>query len=172
MYLQRQLCHADIRTTEHYYGHLERHVLAAGAIGYGGSDRTGREAALEKALVAARRRLRTPRAPDPTFGPRSASWGLRRDRRPSRYPCGADVIDPRLDVLGDEAQGPLLSTDPDRRDASRLGGVVEPRRRSSRRRGAAPPAAPPIVDWLPPLLVAVEDSLGSPRSPYGAGIRL
>ena len=32
MYLQRQLGHADIRTTERYYGHLERHVLAAGAV--------------------------------------------------------------------------------------------------------------------------------------------
>jgi integrase len=32
MYVQRQLGHADIRTTEHYYGHLERHVLAAGAV--------------------------------------------------------------------------------------------------------------------------------------------
>jgi integrase len=32
MYVQRQLGHADISTTEHYYGHLERHVLAAGAI--------------------------------------------------------------------------------------------------------------------------------------------
>lgn len=32
MYVQRQLGHADIATTERYYGHLERHVLAAGAI--------------------------------------------------------------------------------------------------------------------------------------------
>jgi integrase len=32
MYVQRQLGHADIATTEHYYGHLERHVLAAGAV--------------------------------------------------------------------------------------------------------------------------------------------
>jgi integrase len=32
MYVQRQLGHADIRTTERYYGHLERHVLAAGAL--------------------------------------------------------------------------------------------------------------------------------------------
>jgi integrase len=32
MYVQRQLGHADIATTEHYYGHLERHVLAAGAL--------------------------------------------------------------------------------------------------------------------------------------------
>jgi integrase len=32
MYVQRQLGHADIGTTEHYYGHLERHVLAAGAV--------------------------------------------------------------------------------------------------------------------------------------------
>jgi integrase len=32
MYVQRQLGHADIGTTERYYGHLERHVLAAGAI--------------------------------------------------------------------------------------------------------------------------------------------
>jgi integrase len=32
MYVQRQLGHADIGTTEPYYGHLERHVLAAGAI--------------------------------------------------------------------------------------------------------------------------------------------
>jgi integrase len=32
MYVQRQLGHADIRTTERYYGHLERHVLAAGAV--------------------------------------------------------------------------------------------------------------------------------------------
>jgi integrase len=31
MYVQRQLGHADIGTTERYYGHLERHVLAAGA---------------------------------------------------------------------------------------------------------------------------------------------
>jgi integrase len=32
MYVQRQLGHADIRTTARYYGHLERHVLAAGAV--------------------------------------------------------------------------------------------------------------------------------------------
>lgn len=32
MYVQRQLGHADIGTTERYYGHLERHVLAAGAV--------------------------------------------------------------------------------------------------------------------------------------------
>jgi integrase len=32
MYVQRQLGHAAISTTEHYYGHLERHVLAAGAV--------------------------------------------------------------------------------------------------------------------------------------------
>jgi integrase len=32
MYAQRQLGHADIATTERYYGHLERHVLAAGAL--------------------------------------------------------------------------------------------------------------------------------------------
>jgi len=32
MYVQRQLGHADIGTTERYYGHLERHVLAAGAL--------------------------------------------------------------------------------------------------------------------------------------------
>lgn len=32
MYVQRQLGHSDIATTERYYGHLERHVLAAGAI--------------------------------------------------------------------------------------------------------------------------------------------
>lgn len=32
MYVQRQLGHTDISTTERYYGHLERHVLAAGAV--------------------------------------------------------------------------------------------------------------------------------------------
>lgn len=32
MYVQRQLGHADISTTERYYGHLERRVLAAGAL--------------------------------------------------------------------------------------------------------------------------------------------
>lgn len=32
MYVQRQLGHADISTAERYYGHLERHVLAAGAV--------------------------------------------------------------------------------------------------------------------------------------------
>ena len=32
IYVQRQLGHADITTTERFYGHLERHVLAAGAI--------------------------------------------------------------------------------------------------------------------------------------------
>jgi integrase len=31
MYVQRRLGHADISTTERYYGHLERQVLAAGA---------------------------------------------------------------------------------------------------------------------------------------------
>ena len=31
MYVRRQLGHADIATTERYYGRLERHVLAAGA---------------------------------------------------------------------------------------------------------------------------------------------
>jgi integrase len=33
MYVRRQLGHSDIATTERYYGHLERHVLAAGAVG-------------------------------------------------------------------------------------------------------------------------------------------
>lgn len=32
MYVQRQLGHSEIVTTERYYGHLERHVLAAGAV--------------------------------------------------------------------------------------------------------------------------------------------
>lgn len=32
MYVQRQLGHAEISTTERYYGHLERHVLAADAV--------------------------------------------------------------------------------------------------------------------------------------------
>ena len=32
MCVQRQLGHAEISTTERYYGHLERHVLAAGAV--------------------------------------------------------------------------------------------------------------------------------------------
>jgi integrase len=32
MYVQRQLGHSDIATTERYYGHLERHVLASGAV--------------------------------------------------------------------------------------------------------------------------------------------
>jgi integrase len=32
MYVQRQLGHADISTTERYHSHLERHVLAAGAM--------------------------------------------------------------------------------------------------------------------------------------------
>jgi len=31
MYVQRQLGHSSITTTDRYYGHLERHVLAAGA---------------------------------------------------------------------------------------------------------------------------------------------
>ena len=32
MYVQRQLGHSDVATTERYYGHLERRVLAAGAV--------------------------------------------------------------------------------------------------------------------------------------------
>ena len=32
IYVQRQLGHAEISTTDRYYGHLERHVLAAGAV--------------------------------------------------------------------------------------------------------------------------------------------
>jgi hypothetical protein len=47
MYVQRQLGHADIGTTERYYGHLERHVLAAGAIAteeaIAGATRSGRD---------------------------------------------------------------------------------------------------------------------------------
>jgi integrase len=46
MYVQRQLGHADISTTERYYGHLERHVLAAGAV------------ATEEAIVRASRSRR------------------------------------------------------------------------------------------------------------------
>jgi integrase len=45
IYVQRQLGHADIATTERYYGHLERHVLAAGA--------TATEAAIEQAASKA-----------------------------------------------------------------------------------------------------------------------
>ena len=48
MYVQRQLGHGDIGTTERYYGHLERHVLAAGAV------------ATEEAILAARRTKRPP----------------------------------------------------------------------------------------------------------------
>jgi integrase len=32
MYMECQLGHADIETTERYYGHLEPHVRAAGAV--------------------------------------------------------------------------------------------------------------------------------------------
>jgi hypothetical protein len=45
MYVQRQLGHSEIGTTERYYGHLERHVLAAGAI--------ATEEAIERASLAA-----------------------------------------------------------------------------------------------------------------------
>ncbi|HEX4466952.1 MAG TPA: tyrosine-type recombinase/integrase [Solirubrobacteraceae bacterium] len=45
MYVQRQLGHSDIRTTERYYGHLERNVLAAGA--------TATEEAIARAVRAA-----------------------------------------------------------------------------------------------------------------------
>jgi integrase len=48
MYVQRQLGHADINTTERYYGHLERHVLAAGAV--------ATEEAIARAASAAGRR--------------------------------------------------------------------------------------------------------------------
>jgi integrase len=44
--VQRQLGHADIGTTERYYGHLERHVLAAGAV--------ATEEAIARAAVAPR----------------------------------------------------------------------------------------------------------------------
>jgi integrase len=47
MYVQRQLGHADIATTERYYGHLERHVLAAGAV------------ATEEAIARAVQRVRS-----------------------------------------------------------------------------------------------------------------
>ncbi len=47
-------------------------------------------------------------------GNRGAAW----------YPPGAGVIDPALDVLRNETQRPLLPTDPNRRDAPRLGRVV------------------------------------------------
>jgi integrase len=47
MYVQRQLGHAEITTTERYYGHLERHVLAAGAL--------ATEEAIGRASVRSRR---------------------------------------------------------------------------------------------------------------------
>jgi integrase len=50
MYVQRQLGHADISTTERYYGHLERHVLAAGAV------------ATEEAIARASAGARVPRS--------------------------------------------------------------------------------------------------------------
>jgi integrase len=65
MYVQRQLGHADIRTTERYYGHLERHVLAAGAI------------ATEEAIARA---TRSGRDSKPLRRPNT----LRRDRAPAR----------------------------------------------------------------------------------------
>jgi integrase len=45
MYVQRQLGHSNIGTTEQYYGYLERHVLAAGAL------------ATEEAIARAARRV-------------------------------------------------------------------------------------------------------------------
>ena len=51
MYVQRQLGHSDIATTERYYGHLERHVLAAGAI--------ATEEAIARAVARRRRDLRS-----------------------------------------------------------------------------------------------------------------
>jgi integrase len=42
MYVQRQLGHADISTTERYYGHLERHVLAAGVVAIARASKTVR----------------------------------------------------------------------------------------------------------------------------------
>jgi integrase len=49
MIVQRQLGHADISTTERYYGHLERHVLAAGAMATEAAiARASRPTALER----------------------------------------------------------------------------------------------------------------------------
>jgi integrase len=56
MYVQRQLGHADIGTTERYYGHLERHVLAAGAIATEEAiAKATAKAASEQRLLAANR---------------------------------------------------------------------------------------------------------------------
>jgi site-specific recombinase XerD len=55
MYVQRQLGHADIRTTERYYGHLERNVLAAGAIATEEAIAKARSAGLKQALLGRRR---------------------------------------------------------------------------------------------------------------------
>jgi len=56
MYVQRQLEHANIGTTERYYEHLERHVLAAGAVATEEAIAPHRGAALEETLLAARGR--------------------------------------------------------------------------------------------------------------------
>ena len=61
MYVQRQLGHADIGTTERYYGHLERHVLAAGAIATEDAIARGDGPSLEERLLTADRDNRAAR---------------------------------------------------------------------------------------------------------------
>jgi integrase len=53
VYVQRQLGHADIATTERYYGHLERHVLASGAIATEEAIARAAETAKARALATA-----------------------------------------------------------------------------------------------------------------------
>ncbi len=90
IYVQRQLGHADIGTTERYYGHLERHVLAAGAVA--AEEAIARESTAPAARSATARcpqaqsaAVRRHRRSEPTGSGRYAP--LRRPRPARRRAC-------------------------------------------------------------------------------------
>jgi hypothetical protein len=136
MYVQRQLGHADIGTTERYYGHLERHVLAAGAVATQQAILRASAAALQKRLLPLRRPRRSFGRPAPAVGAAPRGWaiwtvwmictvgsagspGSGRPRRPS-------LVQPARNVLGHKPQRAILATDPHRRDPPARGRLVDP----------------------------------------------
>ena len=130
IFVQRQLGHRSITTTEEHYGHLELSFVQEAV------QRT------EDAIAARRRRetisravrreaaAEPPRRRRPARRARSgagSAWRAATADRRSRRDC----LDPRLELARAEPNRTVRPAETDARDPAGLGGVVEPRARDA-----------------------------------------